>query len=503
MNKALIYARVSTEEQARQGQSIEAQVKICRQYAKDKKIGIASNGVYKDEGRSGSNINRPALQQLIDRIEEDEEIDFVLVQDTDRLARNTLDHLTLKAFFKKQNVQLVSISQPMIDDSPEGQFMDTILAGVNAFYSNITARKTSKVMEEKIKAGWWPLPALMGYLNSKNPSPTSNLDKKIITPDPNKAELVKLLFEMYASGTYSIDTLTKKMTSLGLTANQGNVLHKSLVARTLSNPFYYGAIIWKGKLYNGKHEPLISRELFNTCQDIMNSNNQNASRKRKHNFLLRGFIYDADTKDRFWAEQHKKPNGNTYTYYFNKNNKKGTYVSTEELEKQVEKWFGKVMMTEEYANDLREEAKKVLSNLRATNDEEKRLFINQKTAIQQKIQRVEDNLLDGTISKERFQAIVDRLDNELLEVQEQIDKVTKDYSKGFERIERLIDMARNIQQTYVEASPEMKREYLALFFEKFFVRNGKIIEAIPSQELRPLIKNGKISVRVKTNWLPD
>ena len=136
MKKAYIYARVSTEEQAEEGKSIETQERICRKWAKDNNFAIA--GIFKDEGKSATNLNRPALQELIAKCQDREDIDAILVQDTDRLARNTIDHLNVKALLKKKGVEVISISQPMLDDSPEGKLMDTMIASFNAFQSQIT-----------------------------------------------------------------------------------------------------------------------------------------------------------------------------------------------------------------------------------------------------------------------------------------------------------------------------------------------------------------------------
>lgn len=182
MKKGVIYARVSTDEQAKEGQSISAQIKLCTKYAKDNNIRITQ--IFKDEGKSATNTNRPALQSMLELISTDNTIDYALVLDTDRLARNTLDHLNIRSFLRKYEVDLISISQPMIDDSPEGNLIDTILASTNAFQSQITGRKTSKVMEQKAKAGWWPGWAPLGYINATNPSSSSNLVKRIVVPDP-------------------------------------------------------------------------------------------------------------------------------------------------------------------------------------------------------------------------------------------------------------------------------------------------------------------------------
>jgi len=95
MKTALIYSRVSTEEQAEEGKSIETQIKLCKKWAKDNDYQIQET--YIDRGKSATTLNRPALQDLLAKCKDDIGIDAILVQDTDRLARNTLDHLTIKA----------------------------------------------------------------------------------------------------------------------------------------------------------------------------------------------------------------------------------------------------------------------------------------------------------------------------------------------------------------------------------------------------------------------
>ena len=151
MKNALIYCRVSTEEQAEDGHhSLKTQLKLCkRQIEEFDQYKLAPDGVYEDPGRSATTMNRPGLQDLLLRVQEDKTINAVFVQDTDRLARNANDHLTIKALLQKHEVELISVSQPGITDSPEGNFMDLVIAGVNQLQSQITARKTIKSLEQK------------------------------------------------------------------------------------------------------------------------------------------------------------------------------------------------------------------------------------------------------------------------------------------------------------------------------------------------------------------
>lgn len=145
------------------------------------------------------------------RVQEDKIINAVFVQDTDRLARNANDHLTIKALLQKHEVELISVSQPGITDSPEGNFMDLVIAGVNQLQSQITARKTIKSLEQKFWDGWWPTKAPIGYLNVGDPEDEK---KRIVAIDEEKAPFIQQAFKMYATGDHSVlevrDFLYKK-----------------------------------------------------------------------------------------------------------------------------------------------------------------------------------------------------------------------------------------------------------------------------------------------------
>src|SRR5947209_5535145 len=106
MFKAVSYYRVSTDEQVEKGQSIETQRKLCQKWAEENDYKIVEEFI--DEGKSGTNLNRPGIKELLARCQEDKSINAVVVQDTDRWARSTLDHLTTKALLKKYSVQLIS-----------------------------------------------------------------------------------------------------------------------------------------------------------------------------------------------------------------------------------------------------------------------------------------------------------------------------------------------------------------------------------------------------------
>lgn len=499
MKKALIYTRVSTEEQAETGKSLETQIKICKKWAKDNDY--QAEEIFTDEGKSATNLNRPALQDLLARCKDDSSIDAILVQDTDRLARNTLDHLTIKAILKKKNIQIISISQPMIDDSPEGNLIDTILASVNAFQSQITGRKVSKVMEEKAKMGWYPggRPPL-GYKNTENPTPTSTLDKVIISVDLEIEPFIKQIFEKYLTNNYSVIALADWLNEKGVKSVNGGLISHSTVHNYLNNNFYTGKFLWNGKEYFGKHKKIIDDETFDKVQELLNERNQNASRKRIHNFLLSGFVYCADCKSRFWAEKHTKKNDVVFEHYYCSKCKTGTYTDVIKLEEEVESIFQTIELSKEYTKKIMDEALEMIRDLRQNTDAENRRLMLKKNQLDKALKELEDQrFVYKTIDDNKYLSISARYEGDIKQIDDELVSLKVDKSEKIKKLDELLRLAENIGLTYKEAKPLMKRVYLKMFFEKFEVSKGKIVKYYLSSDVKELIENG--SVRVRTNGL--
>lgn len=496
MNKAYIYARVSTEEQAKEGQSIEAQIRMCRKYAEENDLEVINTFV--DEGKSATNMNRPALQEMLGSLKK---VSFCLIQDTDRIARNTLDHLKIKALFKKNEVTLISISQPLIDDSPEGNLVDTLLAATNAFQSQITGRKTSKVMEQKAEFGWYPggTPPL-GYRNADNPNPTSNLDKRIIVIDDTTAPHIRDMFEQYASGKTNIKALATELNELGIKSPQKSMIHASLVTRTLQNPFYIGSFYWKKKLYEGKHEKLIDESLFNQVQTELDKRNANRSRKRKHNLLLSGFLYYKPSDKQMWGEI-KIRRGKEYKHYFCSKLRKGSYTSASDLEKQIEKIFEKIQLSKEFTKEILQIAESILREARnSREDNEKRLNL-ELSKYQKAISEAEDDrYIRHIITSEQLVRILDKYKPLVKKVKKELEKLDINYEQRLAQLEGLLQIAENIGISYKVADKPLKREYLSIFFDKFWIEDGKIVSYDLNPDIKELITLG--SVRVRTAGLP-
>lgn len=303
MSQAVIYSRVSTEEQANEGKSIEVQIDLCRKWAEENKYSIV--GVYPEPGKSATTLKgRTGLQEAIVQCQ-DEKIDALLVMDTDRLARNPSDHFLIKNSLAKGGTRIVAVNQLMIDDSVEGNLIETIMAGVNAFQSQITGRKVKKSLEKKCQIGDWPGWAPLGYINVNKG--TDDKPIRVIEIDPERGHSISEMFRLYSTGNFSIDALVDMSFDMGLRSKQGKRVYRSILYHAIKNVFYIGIFKFNGQIYQGNHQPLTTPEIFEACQKISQIHNQNACRRRKYRWLLTGFVYCGHCNKRFYTSwNHKK-----------------------------------------------------------------------------------------------------------------------------------------------------------------------------------------------------
>lgn len=276
--QAVLYARVSSDEQEKEGFSIPAQQKLLRKYAGENGISIVQEYVdvetAKAAGRTGFNQMVEFFEQQARIKDPDQRCRTILVEKTDRLYRNlkdyvTLDELGVDIHFVKENVVL----------SPDSHSSERFMHGIKVLmarqYVDNLSEEVKKGMLEKAEQGIWPSKAPMGYLNFERDD-----KKKVVIPDPEIGPIVKRMFERYTAGNVSLEDVGELAMAEGLPLKrEGNF--RAVVQYTFKNPFYYGDFRFKGKLYKGIHEPLITRECWDKVQDVLDDRRTKKLRKPK------------------------------------------------------------------------------------------------------------------------------------------------------------------------------------------------------------------------------
>lgn len=284
-SRGVIYYRVSTEDQAQFGVSLDQQKKHCQAFADSNGIKIVR--LFHDDGVSAKTTEREGLQELIKFCTlKNNNVDCVIVYKIDRLTRNVNDYTNILMLLNKLGIRLISTTEA-IDSSPIGKFIGNVMAANAQLDNDIKSQRVSACMLEKIEQGNWCWKASIGYRNDRN-----EINKKVIILDNKRADFIKWIFDEYSKGLYTLEEIRKKVNEKGFRTWKGKEISFQFISKIITNKFYIGIMTVKGKDYQGNHEKLIDHDVFYKCQSILkgNSRGESISRNQASEFFpLRHF----------------------------------------------------------------------------------------------------------------------------------------------------------------------------------------------------------------------
>ncbi len=282
----VIYVRVSSKEQV-EGTSLESQELACRDYARSK--GMIVLKVFVEQGESAKFADRTQLLELIDFCRRSKDkVETLLVWKIDRFARNVADHYSIKTTLLKYGVRVVSVTEP-IDSDPTGKLMEGVLASVAQFDNDVRAMRTVQGMRHRIQDGIFPWGPPFGYKSSVTNGEKKNLPD---LPDEPTFSLLRRAWRLFGTGAYSQAEMGRLMESWGLASASGGSFGPQSLYQLFTNPYYKGVLVdpWDGQEYEGKHEPVVTKEDFARVQDVITRRNRSVPhQKDRPEFPLRGF----------------------------------------------------------------------------------------------------------------------------------------------------------------------------------------------------------------------
>lgn len=265
--KAGLYARVSTDMQV-EGYSIDAQKELLVNFAKSKEFD--SYEFYIDGGFSGKDLNRPAIQKLINDVK-NRNIDCIIVYKLDRISRSQKDTLFLiEEVFNKYNVGFISIRENFDTTSPFGKAMIGILSVFAQLERETILERTRLGLKKRAEAGLW-------RGGGKIPFPYDyDKEKGILVPNSEKVAVLNKMISLYLGGK----SFNKISTIVGM--------DESLVEKRILSITNTGKVPYKGEIFEGCHEPVVSEE---TYQEILRMNKMRSKTRTARHYLLSGKIY--------------------------------------------------------------------------------------------------------------------------------------------------------------------------------------------------------------------
>lgn len=303
--KAIIYARVSSERQKNEGHGLDSQEQRCRAHAEGK--GYTVEKVFKDSFTGGGDfMQRPAMTELLTYLEERPHVNYVVVfDDLKRLARDTVAHIKLRKQFDALDAK-VECPNFTFEDTPEGEFIETILAAQGQLERKQNKRQVIQKQKARLEAGYWPFYPPPGYVQQKHP-----LHGKLLVADEPKAGIIQEALEGFASGRFQDQVDVQKfLNAKGFyKGNKSKKIYLDQVKRLLTRILYAGYIEypdWEVARRKGHHQGLVSLETYLKVQERLSGKVKSYSRKDLNpDFPLRGMVNCASCLHPFTASWSK------------------------------------------------------------------------------------------------------------------------------------------------------------------------------------------------------
>jgi site-specific DNA recombinase len=471
--QAVIYARVSSKEQEKEGFSIPAQLKLLKEYAVAQGFAVAQEYV---DIETAKQTGRTAFGEMVAYFKAHPSVRVMLVEKTDRLYRNlkdwvTVDELDVEIHLPKEGVVLSRESR-----SSE-KFMHGIKVLMAKNYIDNLSEEARKGMQEKAEQGIWPTKTPLGYRNITGPD-----GKKIIAADPATAPIVSKLFEWYARGDLSLKEAAKKAQAQGLVhTRSGAKVPVSTIHTILRNRLYTGQFEWNGKLIQGKHEALVSIELWERVQGVLDGRFAKKAKRGVHDFAFSGLIACHACGCAVVGEIKKE----RYVYYHctgyadkcrgNPASCRRRYVREEVLEAQFTELLGRLKFDDEVLEWVRDALHASHADERREHEEAIKRHQAEYKRLQDRINAMYVDKLDGIIDTAFFEKMSNQWRAEQNRCLREIEQHQNADKSFMDEGVKLLDLARNAQRLFAKQEPREKRRLLNFVLSNCTWEDGEVV----------------------------
>src|SRR4030067_375917 len=458
--KFFIYARKSTDSEDRQIRSIADQLAELRELAKKENIDVIDTLV---EKQTAKKPGRPVFAEMLKRIEAGEALG-ILAWHPDRLARNSIDGGRIIYLVDTGKITTLKFPTFWFDPTPQGKFMLSIAFGQSKYYVDNLSENIKRGIRQKLRNGIWPAWAPLGYVNDKN--------ARCIAVDKEKAKYIKRAFEMYSTGEYPLAQIRKIINSIGLVGKKGKMLSVSNYQYMLKNKIYYGMIEYNGELYDGKHEPIITKKLFDLCQEVMANKSKPKSPKLKP-YIFRGFFRCGECGCFITTETQK---GHNYLRCTKRKNPcSQRYAREDAITSQIREEIKKVSLSSAWANasiNYFENEKMKLAQAESSFAQKAR---NELVEIETKLDRLLDLQLDGNLSQAEYTAKKYKLILAKKDLEEKIHAFGRKSNNRFELVIAFLKNAKQAEKYAQQENPERIRDFLKKIGSNFRIADRTLV----------------------------
>ncbi|SHH31019.1 Site-specific DNA recombinase [Jatrophihabitans endophyticus] len=492
--RAVLYLRVSTPRQMHTGvdvdpggNSIATQRETCLAKAQNLNAVVAAEFV--EPGNSAQSIEkRPVFKQLLSYLEAHRgEVDYVIVYMRSRAFRNSIDAAITKGALGLIGVRIISCKEDF-GTGPVADAMETVSDAFNELMVRQNGEDIRQKLRHKMLNGGTVSRAKLGYLNIRA-SHEGRLFNTIGL-DPERAPLVAKAFELYASGEYSVDALEATMADLGLTTRpsgrnpQAMPVSSNKLHRMLADPYYAGWVTVDDKLIEGRHDPIITQQLFDRVQDVRRQRSAQGNRDRILEHYLKGMIFcgrcEANhRRSRLIYTEVTKGPGRVYGYFLCRGRQEGfcdlPHLPSWQVEEQIERHYRDLGLNDDFVETMTDLISETLSSRQELTQQLHDQVTKQLHKLEAREQRLIDLAADGLLTRSKILERSNGIQMERVRLHAQLADTSAELAAGAARLGEAIELLRNPLPLYEQGSDELRAQLNATFFKRFFVNDDPLI----------------------------
>lgn len=465
LNPCVIYCRVSSDRQLKEGFSVPAQKRLLEDYARQNNYKI-SKEFYDDEGAGKS--GRKGFTDMVTFLEANPEIRTILVEKTDRLFRNLKDYTLiedtgLNIIYVRSNQQLGPTA------SPELKFAHGMQVLIAKHFLDNLSREVMKGYDEKLKMGMYPGRAPFGYRSQRISG------KNTLVPYEPEAKLVKRLFELYATGHQSLRTALQQIEDESLFIPLKKPIYIAQAHRILTNPIYYGSFVWHDEVHQGIHEPVISLHLWNKVKEIQNGFITKHPIKRYNTipYMLKGMMTCGECGRGLTAYTKR---GKHIYYRCTSFKRNCTQIGVKEdiIVPQLDTFMEQIHIPSDIVEYLKTSLKELHEIKKDTEDKHRDELERKRQSLMTKLNYLYEDKLNGLIDIELYKQKRYQYQIELDTINDHLQRRAVADSRYYEAGAMIIDVMQNIADLYTKGTKEEKRQILQYIVSNITVTDRKV-----------------------------
>ena len=502
--RAVLYLRVSTVRQMDTAIDIDPDgnsIATQRDFVQRRALTVSAvvDKEFIEPGNSGQTIaKRPIFREMIAYLKDHPEIDYVIIYMRSRAFRNYTDAAITKRQLDAMGVKLISAKE----DFGEGYVADA-MEGIIDIFNEMEVRRNGEDIKAKLRNkalnGGTITRAKLGYLNTRD-----EVDGRLfnsIGVDQKRVSLVRTVFELYATGDYSIALLEATMADLGLTTRPSGrwpreqAVSDTKLHRMLSDPYYAGWVQVDGQLIRGRHQPIISQSLFDQVQDVLTARSKDGNRDRVLSHYLKGLLYcdrcfsqPEQRLSRLIYTEARGRNGQRYGYFLCRSRQSGQcnlpHLPVDLVEDAICRDYTRLQVPDDFATAVRDQLEAAMADQQRMTADLQASLTKQLAKLDAREERLIDLAADGVLTRSRIQERSNAIQLERARLQASLTDTTAELGVGAQRLRDCLDLVTDPTQLYNQSPDASRRQLNQTFYQRFFLNDEDSI-AVTRDVLNP------------------